>query len=127
MFFSQNHTFWRRLSELFFENQGEQTCQTIKHFHNEDPEKIVGNNKTTFVRQKILHKSKYEEIASENLEKKAISLLGQQVKINGIPDVFYPEENSELKTSNLKVTKELFLSSVIDTFEFKLLKEREFF
>ena len=115
------------LVNYFFENRGEQTCQTIKHFNKEDPVKIFGNNKTTFISGKILHKNKYEDFALEILEEKAISLCGQQVKTTGVPGVFYSEESSELKTGNLKITMEMFLSSVVDTLNFELLKEREIF
>ena len=115
------------LVNYFFENQGEQTCQTIKHFNKEDPVKIFGNNKTNFISGKILHKNKYEDFALEILEEKAISLCGQQVKTTGVPGVFYSEEKSELKTGNLKITMEMFLSSVVDTLNFEILKEREIF
>ena len=76
------------LVNFFFENQGEQTCQTIKHFNKEDTVKFFGNNKTTFISGKILHKNKYEDFALEVLEEKAISLFGQQVKTTGVPGVF---------------------------------------
>ena len=62
------------LVKYFFEHQGEQTCQTIKHFNKEDPVKIFGNKKTTFISGKILHKDKYEDFALEKLEEKAISV-----------------------------------------------------
>ena len=65
------------LVNFFFENEGEQTCQTIKHFNKEDQVKILGNNKTTFISGKILHTNKYEDFALEILEEKAISLCGQ--------------------------------------------------
>ena len=45
------------LVNYFFENQGKQTCQTTKHFNKEDPAKFIGNNKTTFICEKILHKT----------------------------------------------------------------------
>ena len=96
-----------------FENQGKQTCQTIKHFNKEDPVKIFGNNKTTFISEKILHKNKYEDFALEILEEKAISLFGQQVKTTGVPGVFYSKESSELKTGNLKITMEMFLQALL--------------
>ena len=73
---------------FFFENQGEQTCQTIKHLKKEDPVKFFGNNKTTFIRGKMLHKNRYEDFALEILEEKAISLCGQQVKTTGVTGVF---------------------------------------
>ena len=63
----------------------------------------------------------------EILEEKAISVRGQQVKTIGVPGVFYSEESSEQKTVNIKITIEMLLSSVIDTFKFKHLKERESF
>ena len=44
------------LVNYFFENQGEQTCQTIKHFKKEYLAKIFGNNKTTFIIGKFLQK-----------------------------------------------------------------------
>ena len=75
----------------------------------------------------VLHKNKYEDFALEILEEKGTSLCGQQVKTIGVPGVLYSEESSELKTGNLKITIEMFLSSVFDTFNFKFLKEREFF
>ena len=81
-----------------------------------------GNNKSTFISGKILHKNKYEDFAIEILEEKAISLCGQQVKTTGVPGVFYSEESSELKTGNLKITMEVFLSSLVDT-----LKREKFF
>ena len=56
-FFIKTTFFQDDLVNYFFENQGEQTCQTTKHFNKEDPEKIFGNNKTTFISRKILHKS----------------------------------------------------------------------
>ena len=51
------------LVNYFFENQDNQTCQTIKHFNKEEPAKVFGNNKTTFIsgnfytktNMKILH------------------------------------------------------------------------
>ena len=56
----QNHIFFQDdLVNYFFENQGEQTCQTIKHFNKEDPVKTFADNKTTFISGKILHKNKY--------------------------------------------------------------------
>ena len=54
-------------------------------------------------------------------------LCGQQVKTTGFPGVFYSGENSELKTGNPKVTMKTFLSSIVDTFNFELLKERKVF
>ena len=47
----------------FFENQGEQKCQTIKHFYKEDAVKNFGNKKSTFISGKILHKNKYDDFA----------------------------------------------------------------
>ena len=47
------------------------------------------------------------------------------MKTTGVPAVFFSEESSELKTGNLKITMEMFLSSVIDTFNCELFKERE--
>ena len=44
------------LVNYFFENQGEQTNQTIKHFNKEDPVKFFGNNETTFISGKFLQK-----------------------------------------------------------------------
>ena len=114
------------LVNYFFENQGEQTCQTIKHFNMEDPVRCFGNNKTTFISGKILNK-KYEDFALKILEEKTIKLCGQRVKPTGVPIVFYSEENLELKTGKHKITMEMFLSSVVDTLNFELLKEREFF
>ena len=61
------------------------------------------------------------------MEEKAISLCGQRVKPTGVPGVFYYEESSKLNTCKLKVTMEMFLSSVVDTLNFELLKEREIF
>ena len=46
----------------------------IKHFNNADPVKIFGNNKTTFISGKNLHKNKFEDFALEILEEKAISV-----------------------------------------------------
>ena len=111
----------------FFENQGEQSCQTIKDFNKEDPAKSFVNNKTTFISGKILQKNKYEDFALEILEEKAIILCGQQVQPTGVPGVFSSDENSEVKTGKLKKTMEMFLSSVVDTSNFELLKEREIF
>ena len=99
----------------------------IKHFNNADPVKIFGNNKTTFISRKNLHKNKFEDFALEILEEKAISLCGQQEKTTGVPGVFYSEESSDLKTGNLRITMEMFLSSVVNTLNFELLKEREIF
>ena len=47
------------------------------------------------------------------------------MKTTGVPAVFFSEESSELKTGNLKITMEMFLSSVTDTFNCELFKERE--
>ena len=47
-------TYFENNLVIFFDNQGEQTGQTITHFNEEDPAKIVGNNKTTFISGKIL-------------------------------------------------------------------------
>ena len=49
------------------------------------------------------------------------------MKTTGVPGVFNSEESSELKTSNLKINVKMILSRVVDTFNFELLKEREFF
>ena len=49
------------------------------------------------------------------------------MKTTGVLGVFYLEESSELKTGNLKITMEMFLSSDVDTLNFELLKEREIF
>ena len=49
------------------------------------------------------------------------------MKTTGVPGVFYSEESSELKTGNIKITMEMFLSSVVDTLNFELLKERKIF
>ena len=86
----------------------------------EDHVKFFGNNKTTFISEKVLHKNKYENFALEVLEEKAISLCGQQVKTTGVPGVFYSEESSELKTGNLKISIEMFHSCVIDTLIFEI-------
>ena len=110
-----------------FENQGEQTCLTIKQINKENPVKFFGNSKTTFISGKTLHKNKYEDFALEILEERSISLWGQQVKTIGIPGVFYSEESSELKTGNLIITGEMFLSSVVDTLNFQFLKEKAIF
>ena len=90
------------LVNCFFENQGDQTSQTIKHFNKEESANIFGNNKTTFISGKIVHKTNYEDFALEILEEKTVSLCEQQVKTTGVPGVFYSEESSELKTDNLK-------------------------
>ena len=70
--------------------------------------------------------NKYEYFALEILEEKAICLRRQQMKIIGVPGDFYSEEKSELKTGNPKITIEMFLSSFIDTFNFELLKKKNF-
>ena len=122
------------LLNYFFENQDEQKCQTIEHFNKEDPamvtarlfSKIFDNSKTTYISGKTSHKNKYEDFELSFLEEKAISLCGQQVQITGVHDVFHSEESLELKIRNLKITVELFLSSVIDTLNFELLKEKIF-
>ena len=56
------------------------------------------------------------------LAEKSIGLYGQQVKVTGVPGVFF-NKRAELTMVNLKITMELFLSSGSDTLE--LLKERE--
>ena len=114
------------LVNYLFENQGKQTYQTIKHFNKEDPAKVFGVNKTTFISGKILHKNKYEDFALEILEEKAI-LFGQHVKVTGVPGIFYSKKFSELTTVNLKINIETFLSSIIDSFNFEIFEEREFF
>ena len=48
------------------------------------------------------------------------------MKITKVLSDFYPEEKSAPKTGIIKITLEMSLSSVIDTFNFKLLTEREF-
>ena len=110
----------------FFENQDKQTVQTIKHFNKEDPAKIFGINLTTFISGKILHKNKYKDFALKILEEKVI-LRGQQVKVTGVPGVFSSKKSSELTTVNLKITIEMFLSSIIHSFNFEIFEEREFF
>ena len=60
-----------------FENQCKKTCQAIKHFSTEGPAIIFGNNKTTFIRGRILHEKKCKDLALEVVEKKAISLCGK--------------------------------------------------
>ena len=75
---------------------------------------------------KILHKNKYEDFALEILEEKTI-LCGQQVKVTGVSGAFYSEKSSELTTVNLKVTWEMFLSSIIDSFNFEIFEERGLF
>ena len=114
------------LVNYFFENQGKQTCQVIQHFKKEDPAKIFGNNKTTFISGKNLHKNKYEDFALEILEEKA-TLCAQQVKVTGVPGVFYSEKSSELTTVNLKITMGVFLSSIIHSFNFEIFEVRDFF
>ena len=99
------------LVNCFFENQGE---QTIKHFNKEDPVKVFGKRRQLLSAEKFYTKTNF---ALKILEEKAISLCGQQVKTTGVPGVFYSEESSELKTGNLKITMEMFLSSVVDTFK----------
>ena len=75
----------------------------------------------------VFYKNKYEYFALESVEQKAISLCGQQVKPTGVLGVFYSEEISEPKTGKLKITMEIFLSSVVDNLNFELLKKREKF
>ena len=111
----------------FSENQGNQTCHTLKHLNKEEPERFFINNKTTFVSGKFLHKFNYKGFALEIVEEKGISLCGQQVKITGVPGVFHSEKCLEVTNGNPKITKKMFLSSVIDNFNFELLKEREIF
>ena len=107
------------------EKQGGQTCRTIKHFIKEDLAKNFGNSKTTFINGKKYTKTKDKDFALEILEKRSISLCGQQVKTTGVPAVFYAEESSKLKTGNLKINMEMLLSSINDTFNFELFKKRE--
>ena len=76
------------LVSYFFEIQGKQTCQTIKHFNMEDPAKILVTTRRHLSAEKCLHKNKYEDFALEILEEKAI-LCGQQEKVTGVPGVFY--------------------------------------
>ena len=71
------------LVHQFFENQGEQTRQTIKQFNKEDPAKIFVNNKANFISKKNLHRNKYEDFTLEKIEEEAISLHGRQVKQPG--------------------------------------------
>ena len=73
------------------------------------------NNKITFISGKILLTKNYNGFALQILEEKK----------PGVPGVFCSEESSELRTGNLKITMEMFLSSVSDTFNFEFLKERE--
>ena len=47
------------------------------------PPKIFGNNKTTYISGKNLHKIKSKAFAFQILEEKTISLSGQQVKLTG--------------------------------------------
>ena len=56
----------------------------------------------TFISGKTVSENNFEDIALEVLEKKDISLRGQQGNTTGNPGVFYSEESSELKTRNLK-------------------------
>ena len=77
--------------------------------------------------ENFLHKIKYEDFELEILDEESISLCGQQVKTTGVPGVSYSEESSELKTDSLKISLEMFLSGVVDTFNFELLKERKIF
>ena len=77
-----------------------------------------------FISRKTLHNDKYENFALEILEEKAISLCGQQVKLTGVSGVCYSKKNSEL---NLKIIIEMFLSRVIDTFNFQHLKENKIY
>ena len=44
----------------------------VNYFFEEDPVKIFGNNKKTFICVKILHKNKYEDFALEILEEKQL-------------------------------------------------------
>ena len=128
VFFKTTH-FEDDLVNYFFENQGKQTFQTIKHLNKEDLQKFqkfFGNNNATFISGKFLHKNKYEDFTLEILEEKAI-LCGQQVKVTGVSGVFYSEKSSELTTVNLKMTMEMFLSSIIDNFNFEIFEERDFF
>ena len=58
--------------------------------------------------------------------KKQLFCVDNRLKQRESQLFFNFEESSELKTGNLKITMETFLSSVIDPFSFKILKEREF-
>ena len=49
------------------------------------------------------------------------------MKPTGVQGVFYSEDSSDLKTVKFKITMEMFLSSVVDTLNFELPKERNFF
>ena len=49
------------------------------------------------------------------------------MKTTGVPGVFYSKESLELKPGNFEIIMEMCLSNVVDTFNFKLLKEREIF
>ena len=91
-----NTTFFEdHLVNYFLKKKVSKKSLTVKHFNKEDPAKIFGANKTTFISGKILHKKKYEDFVFEILEEKAISLCGQQVKITGVSGDFYSEEFSE--------------------------------
>ena len=118
------------LVKYFFENQSEQTWQTIKHFNKvirRTLKKFLVTTRPILSAEKILHKIKYEDFALELSEEKSISLCRQQVETTGVPGVFYSEESSKLKTDNLKISMEMFFSGVVDTFKFELLKERIIF
>ena len=49
------------------------------------------------------------------------------MKPTGVQGVFYSEDSPDLKTVEFKITMEMFLSSVVDTLNFELPKERNFF
>ena len=122
--------FEENLVNYFFENQCEQTWQTIKHFNKvirRTLEKFLVTTRPIISAEKFLHKIKYEDFALEFSKEKSISLCRQQVKTTGVPGVFYFEERSELKTDNLTISMEMFFSGVVDTINFELLKKRIIF
>ena len=118
------------LVNYFFENQSEQTWQTIKHFNKVirgTLKKFLLTTRPILSAEKFLDKIKYKGFALEFSEEKSISLCRQQVETTRVPGVFYSEESSELKTDNLKISMEMFFPGVVDTFNFELLKERIIF
>ena len=47
----------------------------MKYFNEEGPAKNFGNNKTTFISGKLLHKNEYKKFAIDILEETAISIV----------------------------------------------------
>ena len=61
------------------------------------------------------------------LKEDEIILCGHQVKITRVPDVFYSQKRSELRTGNFKITMEMFFQALLTPLSSKFSRITIFF